>query len=109
MRSHLSSLLLVLLWSLSAQASDRPAAEAAPPKTITVIVGTHEPQSIPWTATLTVVDVIKQTGTIYVGATPRKFRLTRGGERKIWDLRKIQRGEIPHPKLQPNDTIELPD
>ena len=109
MRSHLSSLLLVLLWALSAQASDLPAAEAAPPKTITVIVGTQEPKSIQWTTTLTVLDVIKQIGTTYIGATPRNFRLNRAGARTIWDLRKVQRGEILPPKLQPGDTIELPD
>ena len=108
MRSHLSPLLLGLLWFLSGQASELPATEAEPQKTITVVVGTHEPQSIPWTSTLTVSDVIKQTGTTYIGATPRKFRLNRAGERTNWDLRKIQRGEIPQPKLQPGDTIELP-
>jgi hypothetical protein len=108
MRSHLSLPILVLLWCLPAKASDLPAAEAEPPETIIVIVGTREPQSIRWTTTLTIWDVIKHTGTTYFWTTPRKFRLTRGGERMMWDIRKIQRGEIPHPKLQPGDSIELP-
>lgn len=108
MRVHSSWLTPVLLWLLAAQVSDPPSAAFTLPKTVTVRVGTQEAKTIPWTTTLTIHDVIYQFGITYEGPNLRRFRLVRDGERTVWDLRKMQRGEIPPPKVQPEDIIELP-
>ena len=109
MRCPFSSVLCAALWLLTAQASLSPAGDAAPLTTVNVIVGVQPAQSIPWAPGITIWEIIKRTGTTYIGATPKSFRVTRGGERRTFDLRKIKRGEIPHPDLQPGDTLEIPD
>ncbi len=108
MKAPFSSVLFAALWLLMAQASVSPADESAPLKTLNVFVGAQAVQYIPWTPDITIWEIIQNTGTTYIGATPKSFRLTRNGERSTFDLRKIKREEVPHPTFQPGDTIEIP-
>jgi hypothetical protein len=111
MRTLLLTLLLPLLCAPLTKAADAPAGATAPPKAVKVVIGVREPRFVPWTPSLTLLIVFRQATRheTYIGASPKKVRLTRGADRKLIELRPIVRGESPDPKLQPGDTVEIPD
>jgi hypothetical protein len=110
-RTLLLALLVPVLCAPFTQAADAPGGATAPPKAVNVFIGARGPRIVPWTSSLTLLDVFRQATKheIYIGASPKKVRLTRGADRTLIELRPIALGEVPDPRLRPGDTIEIPD
>lgn len=108
MKTLFCSLLLAAACVLGARATDPSPASDPQPKTVNVIGCVRAPHAVPWTADLTITGAILRAGGVPF-REPKKVRLFRGADCTLVELSKIRRGEIPDPKLQPGDTIEVPE
>ena len=99
---------LSLMAACVALAAEAPPTSAEQRPSVNVTGSMRAPQAVPWTPELTLTGAIKRAGGVG-WREPRKVRLTRGTDRTEIELRKIRKGEIPDPILQPGDTIEVPE
>ena len=107
MRTTFFAFLLLIAASV-AFAAEVPPAPAEQRQFVNVTGGVRVPQAVPWTPELTLMGAIKRAGGV-AWREPKKVRLTRGTDRTDIEFRKIRKGEIPDPILQPGDIIELPE
>ena len=107
MRTTLLAFMLFIAASAALEAK-APPTPAEQRQFVNVTGGARAPRVVQWTPELTLTGAIKRSGGV-AWREPRKVRLTRGTDRPEIDLRKILKGEIPDPILQPGDTIEVPE
>ncbi len=95
---------------LTQRSADRSAVPNTFIKNVNVIFGARESQPFPWKSDLTLLDVIMATISGQpVMASINSVRLVRDSKRTVFDFRKLRKGDIPNPKLRPEDTVEIPD